>query len=90
MIVSVPEEDRSISEGSSSTIVEDVEERETLILGLQTDETSDGATRQGTWFQLAINSMAAWPVIRWVEAGLGALLLGFGITAIVFWTKKRR
>lgn len=90
MIVSVPPEDRSISEGSSSTIVEDVEERETLILGLPTDETSDAATRQVGWFRTAINRMAAWPVIRWVEVGLGALLLGFGITAIIFWTKKRR
>ena len=90
MIVSVPPEDRSISEGSSSTIVEDVEERETLILGLQTSEYADMVNRQSGWFQMVINQMAAWPIIRWVEVGLGAMLLGFGITAIVFWTKKRR
>ena len=90
MIVSVPAEDRSISDAPSSTMVEGVEERETLILGLQTGETDKIATRQSNWIQMAINSMASWPVIRWVEVGLGALLLGFGITAIVFWTKKRR
>jgi hypothetical protein len=90
MIVSVPEEDRSISEEPSSTIVEDVEERETFILGLQTSEYADMVNRQNSWFYLAMRTVAAWPVIRWVEVGLGALLLGFGITAIVFWTKKRR
>ena len=90
MIVSVPAEDRSISDAPSSTMVEGIEERETLILGLQTGETDKIATRQSNWIQMAINSMASWPVIRWVEIGLGALLLGFGITAIVFWTKKRR
>jgi hypothetical protein len=90
MIVSVPAEDRSISDAPSSTMVEGVEERETFILGLQTVETSDGSTRLGTWFQMVVDRMAAWTVIRWVEVGLGALLLGFGITTIVFWTKKRR
>ena len=90
MIVSVPEEDRSISVGPSSTMVEGVEERETLILGLQTSEYADMVNRQSGWFYLAMKTVATWPVIRWVEVGLGALLLGFGITAIVFWTKKRR
>lgn len=91
MIVAVyPEEDQSISVGPSSTMVEGVEERETLILGLQTSEYADMVNRQSGWFYLAMKTVATWPVIRWVEVGLGALLLGFGITAIVFWTKKRR
>jgi len=90
MIVSVPSEDRSLSEEPSSVNVDGADERETLILGLQSSEYADMVNKQSGWFSQVMKTVAAWPVIRWVEVGLGALLLGFGIPAIVFWTKKKR
>jgi len=90
MIVAVPSEGRSISEEPSSINVDGADERETLILGLQSSEYADMVNKQSGWFNRVMKTVTAWPVIRWVEVSLGALLLGFGIPAIVFWTKKRR
>ena len=65
-----------------------VEEQETVIFGINLDENDTDqqeVLRNPTIMQI-LRSVS---IIRWIEIGLGTLALGFGITAITIWLKKK-
>ncbi len=65
------------------------EPRETVIYGLQLEAEANDAAKNGVLSRV-FQAMRGWPTIRWVQVGLGTLLLATGVTALVLWLGKRR
>ncbi|MCJ7694596.1 MAG: hypothetical protein MUO40_04140, partial [Anaerolineaceae bacterium] len=65
-----------------------VEEQETVIFGLnlEENETDQSSPLRSSTLLQVLRSVS---VVQWVKIGLGTLALGLGITAIIFWMKKR-
>jgi len=65
-----------------------VEEQDTVIFGLnlEEDEIDQSTVLHRPEFLQLIRSAS---IVQWVKIGLGMLALGFGITAIIYWIKRR-
>lgn len=84
----VPESEENATPTAEEPLGAVSPEAEILILGLRPQEGGEVISQSGS--QDLSSKMIDLPLIRWVEIGLGVLVLGLGITAIILRSKQRK